>query len=113
MGTPIRHGATGVFIPITEHLVTTLGKVVHLGCLALPEIPVEFRRHGLAGEGTFTPPGRQIDHDFFEFADAAGVDQLAGQAEAFVAALLRSSLQDRLVATHRFDHMLAFVDGQS
>ena len=39
-------------------------------------------------------------------------DELAGEAEELVAALLRAGLQHDAVLAHRFHHPLAFVDGQ-
>ena len=92
--------------------MAALGHVVHGRCLALPEIPVEFGRDGLACERAFAQPGGQPDINFLELADAAVADEFAGEAEALAAALLGAGLQDHLVVAHGLDHVAALIDGQ-
>ena len=56
VSTPVRHFATGVFIPPAKVPVTTLCNVVDTGRLALPHIPVQVRwRTGRVERGPLGP----------------------------------------------------------
>jgi hypothetical protein len=48
-----------------------------------------------------------------KLADAPVADQLAGQPEIAVAALLAANLKDALAGTHGFHEALAFVNVRS
>lgn len=82
-------------------------------CGAEPHIPVEAGRGGLRRQVTGAGwIGDVVDEDGLDLADVAIADDLAGQAEFLVGALLAAILINAVVMAGGADDRLAFVDGQ-
>src|SRR6185437_15986199 len=97
MGAPVGHDAARVFVPPTKVVVASFRRIIVLGRLALPELPVQRLGDRLCLEGTARlGRSRQRDRYFLQLAEAAVSHQLAGLAKASVAALLRADLKHAL-----------------
>ena len=112
MGAPVRHFATGVFIPPAKVPMTTLCNIVDTGRLALPHIPIQVRwRTGRVERGAFGTRANGYSHTF-HLAETLRMCQSHCRLKFFTAALLCTHLQN---AARFLDHAAkcaAFVDCQ-
>jgi len=112
VGAPVGHRSAGVVPPVAEAEVGAFLDVRGLGGLAHPEVVVEAFGDFGGLEGALAQAGREPDFDFADLADAAVADEVAGQPEVGIAALLGAGLEDAVGLTLDFDQTLAFVNGE-
>ena len=79
---------------------------------AEPLVVIEIGGHGHFGLDVARRVFGQTDEDFLDLSDAAVANQLAGQAELYVGALLTAQLQDSASPLHDVGHLAAFGDGE-
>ncbi len=100
MGSPIGHLSAGVFVPPAEGVMRTFLDVRHIGRLALPQIPVEVRRHLSSLKRTAGHILAQHHVDLLQFADATLTDHLDRQSKSMIAPLPRTDLHDTARLLH-------------
>src|SRR6516225_12190877 len=107
---PIGHRSTRVIIPVAKEQVAALRQVINFWRLAKPEIPIEVGRYGLRRKRSFTQTCRQPHRHFLQFSQSSVADQLAGQAEFWIAPLLAPGLQYAFGLANSPDDVLAFIN---
>src|SRR5579872_7492828 len=91
---PVRHHAAAILQPLAEVAVRLLEHILGLRRRTLPEVPIEVGRDGLNLERAADRPAGKIGVDCLDLAETAVSDELAGESEPLVGALLAAGLED-------------------
>jgi hypothetical protein len=109
---PVGEGPARIIEPVAKRGVTAFAHVIDPRGLAEVVIPIERGGDGRGLEGAVAEAGGQGNDHALEFADPLVADELGGEAEFRVAALLAAGLEDGAMFLDGLGQAAAFVDGE-